>query len=255
VRIVSSNLNGLRSAGEKGYFTWLARQKADVVCLQETRADPAAVDKKLAAPRGWICHHHVAEKKGYSGVAIYSRVAPDRVVTGLGHADIDREGRWLQFDFGALSVVSLYLPSGSSGEPRQTFKYDVMRRLAAHLAKLRRDGRDYVVAGDWNIAHRQIDIENWRSNQKNSGFLPEERAWLDALLAPDGWVDAFRVVNDQPREYTWWSARGNARANNVGWRIDYQIVTPRLGARVKAASIYRARAFSDHAPLIVDYDL
>lgn len=254
MRVVSFNANGLRSAADKGFLRWLRRESPDVVCVQETRAATADLRPALARPKGYFAHFHEAEKRGYSGVAIYSKRPPDRVVHGIGIPEIDREGRYLRADFGRLSVVSLYLPSGSSSEERQGYKYGFMRRFQDHLAERIRDDREYLIAGDWNIAHRPIDLRNWRSNQKTSGFLPEERAWLDHIYDRLGWVDAHRVVSQQPDEYTWWSNRGQAWAKNVGWRIDLQVVTPGLAQRARAVSIYRRVKFSDHAPLTLEYD-
>ena len=255
MRIISANLNGIRAAHRKGFFDWLPRQDADVICIQETKAQVGQLVEEITHPSGYQAWFHDAEKKGYSGVAIYSRSAPDRVVTGLGWEDFDREGRYLQVDFGPLSVISLYLPSGSSSEQRQAAKFDFLERFMPVLRGMREDGRDYIICGDWNIAHRRIDLKNWRSNQKNSGFLPEERAWMDTLFDEVGFVDAFRIVNQEPDQYTWWSNRGRAWTKNVGWRIDYQVITPALADRVEAASIYKDERFSDHAPLIMDYHL
>lgn len=254
MRIVTLNCNGIRSAARKGFCAWLARQDADVVCLQETKAQLAQLEPELAAPAGWHAAFVDAVKPGYSGVAILSREAPDRIVRGLGWPDFDQEGRYVQFDFGRLSVASLYLPSGSSSPARQAAKFDFLARLMPELKARRRRRREFVLCGDWNIAHQPIDLRNWRANQKNSGFLPEERAWLDELFGPVGYVDAFRAVNPLPDQYTWWSNRGQAWAKNVGWRIDYQVVTPGLRARVAAAAIYKEERFSDHAPLTMDYD-
>jgi exodeoxyribonuclease-3 len=255
MRIISVNVNGIRAAARKGFFAWLEQQDADVVCIQETKAQEHQLEDEIFCPAGFHCYYHDARKKGYSGVAIYSRQQPDKVHSGLGWEDVDSEGRYLQVDLGGLSVVSLYMPSGSSKEERQAFKYDLMERLMPVLQKYRRQRREYIICGDWNIAHKKIDIKNWRGNQKNSGFLPEERAWMDQLFGPVGYVDAFRVVNDQEAQYTWWSNRGQAWANNVGWRIDYQVITPALQDKVLAASIYKDQRFSDHAPLIIDYAL
>ena len=254
MRIISINVNGIRSAARKGFFEWLERQQADVVCIQETKAQEHQLEDQIYCPDGYFCYYHDAEKKGYSGVAVYCKTQPDRIHMGLEWEDFDSEGRYLQVDFGKLSVVSLYMPSGSSKEERQAFKFTIMERLMPVLKKFRRRRRDYIICGDWNIAHKKIDIKNWRGNQKNSGFLPEERAWMDELFGPAGFVDAFRVVNEQPEEYTWWSNRGQAWARNVGWRIDYQVITPALRDRVRAATIYKDQRFSDHAPLIIDYD-
>ncbi len=255
MRIITLNANGIRAATRKGFWSWLGRQRADVVCLQEVRAQADQRPPEVARLRSWRAYWHDAEKKGYGGVGLLSRDEPDRIVYGMGIEDIDREGRYLQADFGRLSVVSLYVPSGTSGAVRQAFKMAALDRLRDHLGGLRRTGRQVVVCGDFNIAHRKIDIENWRSNQNHSGFLPEERAWMDELFGPAGWVDSFRVVNAEPRQYTWWSNRGRAWEKNVGWRIDYQVVTPGLAQTVRAASIYRRKRFSDHAPLRIDYEI
>jgi len=254
MRVISLNLNGIRAAARKGLYAWLRRQRADVVCLQEIKAQVDQLDDRQFWPPSFQCYYHPAQKKGYSGVALYARREPDEVIEGLGWPDFDAEGRWIEARFGKLSVISLYLPSGSSSELRQQVKFDIMARFTPYLEQLLRDGREYIICGDWNIAHTKDDIKNWRGNQKNSGFLPEERAWLDLLFGDMGWVDAFRVVNQNADEYTWWSNRGQAWAKNVGWRIDYQVVTPGLRDRIRNASIYRSKRFSDHAPLIVDYD-
>jgi exodeoxyribonuclease-3 len=225
-----------------------------VVCLQEVRARREQLEAREFWPRRYRCFYLEAERPGYSGVALYTRAEPDTLIEGLGWQDVDPEARYLEARFGSLSVVSVYLPSGTSGEARQAMKMDFLERFAAHLLALRRDGRECVICGDFNIAHKPIDLKNWRSNQKNSGFLPEERAWLDRVFGELGFVDAFRVVNQAPEQYTWWSNRGQAWANNVGWRLDYQVVTPGLAGAVRDAKIYTRRRFSDHAPLIMDYD-
>ncbi len=255
MRIITLNANGVRSAARKGFYAWLEKQDADVVCLQETKAQEGQIADALYRPEGYHCHYLDAEKKGYSGVALYARKQPDTVIQGLGWPDMDAEGRYLEARFGNLSVVSLYLPSGSSSEQRQQVKFSFLDRFLPFLRECASSGRDYVFCGDWNIAHQNIDLKNWRSNQKNSGFLPEERAWMDELLGPEQWVDAFRAVNPEPEQYTWWSNRGQAWAKNVGWRIDYQIVSPGLKDKIRAASIYKDERFSDHAPLTIDYDL
>ena len=253
-RIISANLNGIRSAAKKGFFDWMLQQDADVICVQELKAQEAELQNSLLQPEGYHCYFHFAEKKGYSGVGIYTRKKPDKVITGLGWLEADQEGRYVEVDFGDLCVASIYLPSGTSGEHRQTIKFDFLKRLAVHLQALRERSQEVILCGDWNIAHRQIDLKNWRGNQKNSGFLPEERAWMDELFDSIGFVDAFRQVNQEPDQYTWWSNRGQAWAKNVGWRIDYQIITPGLKKRVRSASIYKDQRFSDHAPLLIDYD-
>ncbi len=255
MKVITLNLNGIRSAHKKGFMQWLYRQQADVICLQETKAQTHQLDDELINPRGYHAYFNDAEKKGYSGVAIYTRKKPDRMHDRLGWETADAEGRYLQLDFGKLSVVSLYLPSGSSSEERQAIKFDFMDRYLPQLQKIRRQRRRYIICGDWNIAHKKIDIKNWRGNQKNSGFLPEERAWLDVLFDEVGLVDAFRVVNQEQDQYTWWSNRGQAWAKNVGWRIDYQVISPALRQAVRQVEIYKDERFSDHAPLIIDYDI
>ncbi|QKK03884.1 MAG: exodeoxyribonuclease III [Pseudomonadota bacterium] len=254
MRVITFNANGIRAAHRKGFFDWLGRQDADLVCIQETKAQHWQLLGRDFFPVGYHCYYHDARKKGYSGVALYSRQQPVRVVYGLGWEEFDREGRWLQADFSSLSVVSLYLPSGTSKEERQQFKYRCMERLQPHLEELARHDREYVICGDWNIAHREIDLKNWKANQKNSGFLPEERAWLDEVFGPVGLVDVFRTIDPDPDRYTWWSQRGRARENNVGWRIDYQVATAGLAGRARLAEIYTGENFSDHAPLVIDYD-
>ena len=253
--MITVNVCGIRSAAAKGLFRWLRRQRADFICLQETRCQEDQLDGhdvRLPGYQGLFCE---AERKGYAGVALYTRHAPDRVIRGFGVAEFDREGRYLEARVGDLSVVSLYLPSGSAGPERQASKFRFLEAFTPHLARLKRARRRCILSGDWNIAHRAIDLKNWRSNQKNSGFLPEERAWMDQLFGPAGYVDAFREVRTGPGLYTWWSNRGQARANNVGWRIDYQVVSGSLAGKARRASIYKERRFSDHAPLTMDYDL
>jgi exodeoxyribonuclease-3 len=253
MRIVSLNVNGIRSAHSKGFHTWLENSRADIVCLQETKCQFADLVAGIRAPERWHAFFVDAEQKGYSGVALLARRPPDRVVRGLGWDEFDREGRYVQADFGRLSVASVYLPSGSSSDERQQMKFKFMERFMPWLEARRRDQREYILCGDWNIAHKAIDLKNWRANQKNSGFLPEERAWLDQVLGPLGWIDAFRAVNQEAEQYTWWSNRGQSWAKNVGWRIDYQMITPGLRDRVKDVAIYKDSRFSDHAPLIIDY--
>jgi exodeoxyribonuclease-3 len=254
-RVITANLNGIRSAARKGFFAWLANQEADVVCLQELKAQQKELEDSALRLPGYHAYFHFAEKKGYSGVAIYSRHEPADVVTGLGWEAADQEGRYVAIKLGNLWVASLYLPSGSSGDERQAVKFDFLDRYKIQLEAIKQANQDMIICGDWNIAHKPIDLKNWKGNQKNSGFLPEERAWLDTLFGELAFVDAFREVNQAPDEYTWWSHRGQARAKNVGWRIDYQVTTPGLKSAVKSASIYRSEHFSDHAPLIMDYDI
>jgi exodeoxyribonuclease III len=255
MKIITFNANGIRSAHKKGFFDWLRRQRADIVCIQETKAQTIQLIDEILSPKGYFAYFNDAEKKGYSGVAIYTRIDPDKLITKLGWVHADTEGRYIEAVYGNTSVVSLYLPSGSSGEIRQNVKFDFLDRFMPILKKIRKSNREYIICGDWNIAHKNIDLKNWRSNQKNSGFLPEERLWMDTLLSNVGFVDAFREINKKPDQYTWWSNRSQARVNNVGWRIDYQIVTPGLKDKIKKVKIYNEKKFSDHAPLIINYDL
>jgi exodeoxyribonuclease III len=254
VRIITLNLNGVRSAASKGFFRWLPPQGADIVCVQELKAQAGDIKGEIASPDGYQGYFHCAEKKGYSGVGIYTRHQPDNVAEGVGVPEIDAEGRYLRADFGSLSVISIYFPSGSSGEHRQAAKFFFMERFFPMLRTMAKCGREIILCGDWNIAHKEIDLKNWRSNQKNSGFLPEERAWLSEVFQDLGFVDIFRRINQEREQYTWWSNRGQAWAKNVGWRIDYQVATPGVAAKATAVSIYKTERFSDHSPLIIDYD-
>ncbi len=254
-KIISCNTNGIRAAARKGFFDWLAHQDADVVCIQETKAQREQLTDPVFTPQGYHCYYNDAQKKGYSGTALYSRVKPRKVIDSLGWDPVDSEGRYLQADFDGVSVVSLYVPSGSSSEEAQARKYLFMERFLEHMRALRRKRREFIVCADWNICHKPIDLKNWRANQKNSGFLPEERAWLDTLYDEVGFVDSFRLVNQEEHQYTWWSNRGQAWAKNVGWRLDYQVITPKLTGTVQAVDIYKDERFSDHAPQIVEYDL
>ncbi len=255
MRIITLNLNGIRSATKKGFYEWVQKMQADVLCLQELKAQAADLSEQMQAPAGYSGYFHYAQKKGYSGVGIYSKQPADEVIEGLGIEAIDDEGRYLECRFGNLSVVSLYLPSGSSREERQAFKFKVMTHFMLHLEKLKKSGRDVVICGDWNIAHHEIDLKNYKGNKKNSGFLPEERAWLTDLFDRVGWVDVYRSLQADTtgESYTWWSNRGQAWAKNVGWRIDYQIATPAFASKAVEAQVYKEERFSDHAPLIVDY--
>jgi exodeoxyribonuclease-3 len=255
MRVITANVNGIRAAEKKGFFTWLSHQRADVVCLQETKAQEHQLHAEIFYPKNYHCYYFDAQKKGYSGVAIFCKQEPDQVSNGLGWDHCDNEGRYIQADFGKLSIASFYLPSGSSSEERHHNKLRFMDMLLEELKRMRRKKREYIICGDWNTVHKEIDIKNFKSNQKNSGCTPEERAWMDKLIDKLGYVDAFRVVDQRADQYTWWSNRGQARAKNVGWRIDYQIITPGLQDTVTKASIYKDKWFSDHAPLIIDYDL
>ena len=249
------NCNGIRAAARKGFFDWLNSQDFDVVCLQETRAQIDQLSDPIFHPDQYQCHYFDAVKKGYSGTAIYCKQEPKKISRGLGFEIADNEGRYIQADFDGLSVASLYLPSGSADEERQKRKLHFMDDYMQHMKSLRRKRREFIICADWNICHKEIDLKNWRANQKNSGFLPEERQWLDELYNDNGFVDAFRVVNQEEDQYSWWSNRGQARAKNVGWRLDYHVVTPGLKDRVLSAEIYTEENFSDHAPVILEYNL
>lgn len=253
LKIITLNVNGIRAAQKKGLFDWLLQQQADVVCLQEVRADLSILEKGSYHLPDYHCYYQPAEKKGYSGVAILCKKKPDAVKERLGFTLSDEEGRYIEVQYGNLIIASIYLPSGTSGDARQTLKYAFMDQYLPILKNQLKSGCSYILCGDWNIAHKEIDLKNWKSNQKNSGFLPEERQWLDTLFYQVGYVDAFRLVNSSADQYTWWSHRGRAWDNNVGWRIDYQIISPDLSNKVKAADIYKDARFSDHAPLIMQY--
>jgi exodeoxyribonuclease-3 len=254
-KIITCNTNGIRAAARKGFFDWLQKEQADVVCIQETKAQEEQLSDTVFSPDGYHCYYNDAIKKGYSGTALYSKVKPQRVITSLGWDPADSEGRYLQADYKGLSVISLYMPSGSSSEEVLQKKLRFMDIFMEHLRTLRRKRREVIICADWNICHQQIDLKNWRSNQKNSGFLPEERAWLDILYDEVGYVDSFRLVNTEAEQYTWWSNRGQAWAKNVGWRLDYQVISPKLVDKVRGADIYKDERFSDHAPQIMEYAL
>lgn len=257
LRIVTLNLNGIRSATRKGWLDWIATQNADVVCVQEVKAQADDLEDEMkvlkASDRPLKGHFHFAQKKGYSGVGLYSRKKPKAIRVGFGVAEFDDEGRYVEADFGKYTVVSLYLPSGSSGEERQAAKFRFLEVFRPHLKALADSGREVVVCGDLNIAHKEIDLRNWKTNQKNSGFLPEERAWLSSVLDEVGFVDVFRQLDPRAERYTWWSNRGQAWAKNVGWRLDYQLATPGIAAKARRCDIYVEQRFSDHAPVVIDY--
>ena len=254
MRIITANLNGIRSASRKGFYDWLPKQKADVICLQELKAQEDQLSDEIFSPKGYFRYLHTAEKKGYSGVGIYTPHEPNKVTEGIGWTDFDSEGRYIQADFGKLSVISVYIPSGTSSQERLDIKLAYLERLKDFFKSCRRKRREYIFCGDWNIAHKNIDLKNWRSNRKNSGFLPEERAWLDWLYDDAGYRDVFRTVDDREEQYTWWSNRGQSWAKNVGWRLDLQVATPKIAQTAHAVSIYKDERFSDHAPLTIDYD-
>jgi exodeoxyribonuclease-3 len=256
-RLVTLNLNGIRSAANKGFVAWAESAGADCMGVQELKAQAADVSGRFDEIDGMTGRFHFAEKKGYAGVGLYARREPSDVIAGFDGGEFDAEGRWVEtrFDTPArrFSVISSYFPSGSSGEERQAAKYRFLEVIYPHLLRLKAE-REFILVGDLNIAHQAIDLKNWRSNQKNSGFLPEERAWLTKLLTEGGLVDVFRTLNPQPEQYTWWSNRGQAWAKNVGWRLDYHLATPGLAALARREQIYLAQRFSDHAPVTIDYD-
>ena len=253
MKIITANTNGIRAAARKGFFEWLKKQDADVVCIQETKAQVHQLEDEQFHPG--YSYYHDAVKKGYSGVALYCKKEPDKIIEGMGNEEFDNEGRYIEAQFGKLSVISLYMPSGSSKEERQLAKYRCMDFFLPKLKEFKASGRDYIICGDWNIAHKNEDIKNWKGNKKNSGFLPEERAWLDELFDKVGFIDAFRELEQPEHSYTWWSNRGQAYANNTGWRIDYHVLSPSMKDKVIKTEIYKDEKFSDHAPLIIDYDI
>ena len=255
LRVITCNTNGIRAAHRKGFFNWLSSSNADVVCIQETKAHIDQLTDPAFQPDGYYCRYNDAEKRGYSGTAIFSKVRPIRFIDRLGWDPLDSEGRYIQADFKKISIISLYMPSGSSGDAALEKKYKFMGLFMEHLKSLRRKRREFIICADWNICHQEIDLKNWRANRKHSGFLPEERAWLDILYNEVGYEDSFRLVNKDPDQYTWWSNRGQAWAKNVGWRLDYQVITPGLVNSVTSAAIYKEERFSDHAPQIMEFDL
>jgi exodeoxyribonuclease III len=257
VRLLTLNLNGIRSAATKGFCEWAETVGADCIGVQELKAQAADVEGLFDTLDGMQGHFHYAQKKGYSGVGLYTRKTPSDVIAGLGHEEFDAEGRYVETRFDTakrkFSLISCYFPSGSSGEERQAAKFRFLDLIYPRLLALKAQ-REFVLVGDVNIAHKEIDLKNWKGNLKNSGFLPEERNWMSRLLDEAGLVDVFRQLNQQPEQYTWWSQRGQARAKNVGWRLDYHLATPAIAAKAQREHIYLAQRFSDHAPVIVDYD-
>lgn len=263
-KLTSLNLNGIRSATSKGVESWMAATRPDCICVQEIKAQAADMANRFERLAGLQGYFHYAEKKGYSGVGVYTRHTPSDVIAGFGSPEFDAEGRYLELRFDTparkLSIISAYFPSGSSGEERQQAKFRFLDAMHPHLMGLKAE-REFILCGDINIAHQPIDLKNWRSNQKNSGFLPEERAWMTKLLhttgADGGMMDVYRLLQPSATDtaYTWWSNRGQAYANNVGWRLDYHLATPALAALARTESIYKDEKFSDHAPITVEYDL
>ena len=255
MKVISFNANGIRAAFRKNFLAWFLEQNADVLCIQETKAQHAQLTDEIKNISGYQSTYLDAQKKGYSGVAIYTRLPIQRIYVEEQIALLNDEGRFLVVELEDVIIASLYLPSGSSSEERQAIKMRLLSEFTPVLTGYLKAEKPFIICGDFNIVHKEIDIKNWKSNQKNSGCLPEERAWLDLLLDEIGWVDAFRVVNQAPDQYTWWSNRGRARENNVGWRIDYQMISPDLQSKVLTSEIYKKSWFSDHAPLIMEYDL
>lgn len=255
MRVITANLNGIRSATRKGFFSWLDTQGADFICVQELKAQaPDLPVDAISNESIYQAFFSYAEKKGYSGVGIFSKKKPLRVVEGIGVPEFDCEGRYIQLDFETFSLISLYAPSGSSSPERQAAKFRFLEAFRPCMDRLMASGREVLICGDWNIAHQEIDLKNWKGNLKNSGFLPEERAWFGSCLEA-GWVDVYRSLYPEATEtcYTWWSNRGQARSKNVGWRIDCQLATPGLAASALEANVYKADWFSDHAPLTIQY--
>jgi exodeoxyribonuclease III len=257
VRLCTLNVNGIRSAASKGLFEWVQGLGFDCMGVQEVKAQHEDLAGRFDEADGMRAHFHLAQKKGYSGVGLYARQQPSDVLTGLGVKEFDDEGRWVELRFDTAkakrSIISCYFPSGSSGEERQQAKFRFLEVIYPHLMQLKAQ-REFILVGDVNIAHKEIDLKNWKGNQKNSGFLPEERAWMTRLLDEGGLVDVFRTLNPQAEQYTWWSNRGQAWAKNVGWRLDYHLATPTLAASARREHIYVQRRFSDHAPVIIEYD-
>ncbi len=253
LRIVTFNANGIRSATQKGFWEWFDEQNADILCVQELKAQEIDLNEFIRSRSGYRSWLHCAKKRGYSGCGIWSRIEPDNVRYGFGVQEFDDEGRCVQADFGNLTVVSVYFPSGTSGDDRQEAKYRFLDAFEQHMQQLKDSGRDVVICGDINIAHKEIDIKNWKSNMTHTGFLPEERAWVSKILDQNGWHDVFRELDPRPEQYTWWSQRGQARAKNVGWRIDYMFATQNLSRQAEKTFIYKDEKFSDHAPLVMDF--
>ena len=258
-KLTSLNLNGIRSAASKGVEAWIAKTSPDCICLQEVKAQAPDVAGRFEEMAGLKGYFHFAEKKGYSSVAVYTKHAPSDVIVGYGSSEFDAEGRYveLRFDTPArkMSIISCYFPSGSSGEERQQAKFRFLDEFDPYLARLK-TGREFILCGDVNIAHKEQDLKNWRSNRKNSGFLPEERAWMTKLLNETGLVDVYRTLQPDATEtaYTWWSNRGQAYLKNVGWRLDYHLATPTLAQLARKEAIYKTERFSDHAPITVEYE-
>lgn len=252
-KIVSYNVNGIRAALSKGFAEWLKATDADIVCLQEVKAEPAQLDLSVFTSLGYECYWYPAQKKGYSGTAILSRQTPTHVEYGCGMEAYDNEGRIIRADYGDVSIMSVYMPSGSSGEERQAFKMQFLADFQPYIDTLKQTRPNLIISGDYNICHHPIDIHNPKSNAKSSGFLPEEREWIDNFMN-SGFTDTFRKFNDAPHNYTWWSMRFNSRAKNLGWRIDYHLSSKPLDSSLSRAIILPEAKHSDHCPIIVEVD-
>ena len=259
-KLTSLNLNGIRSATTKGVEAWLEQHAPDCICVQEVKAQAPDVAGKFEALAGLKGHFHFAEKKGYSGVGVYTRHEPSDVVIGFDGGEFDAEGRYVETRFDTpsrkLSIISVYFPSGSSGPERQEAKFRFLDKIYPHLMALKAE-REFIVCSDVNIAHQEADLKNWKGNLKNSGFLPEERAWMTKLTTEGGIVDVYRRLQPDTTDacYTWWSNRGQAYAKNVGWRLDYHLATPAVADKARTEAIYKGEKFSDHAPITIEYDL
>ena len=253
MKIITYNVNGIRAALGKGLAEWIKEANPDVLCIQETKAQQEQMPVLLFQEMGYHCYNFSAQKKGYSGVAIFCKQQPDNVVYGMNMPIYDNEGRFLRTDFGELSIVSVYHPSGSSGDERQAFKMQWLEDFLQYVSVLRKTRPNLILCGDYNICHKAIDIHNPVSNAKSSGFLPEEREWMDRFIA-SGFIDTFRFFNQEPHQYSWWSFRGNARAKNLGWRIDYNMATENLAPRLKRSVILSQVHFSDHCPVLLEIE-
>ena len=252
--VLTLNVCGIRASQKKGLFKWLSRIKADVICLQEVRATEEQIQSEDFMLPNYKRFLSEATKKGYSGVCIYTKEDPIKINKTFGSKLFAEEGRFIEIELARVRVASVYFPSGSSGEVRQNLKYKFMEKFEHYMNKAKKINKPIIISGDWNIVHKEIDIKNWKSNQKNSGCLPKERAWLDKIFDKHGFVDAFRSINNKPHNYTWWSNRGKSWENNVGWRIDYQVISPNSKLKVINAKIYKKERFSDHSPLIICYE-
>lgn len=255
MKIITLNLNGIRAASRKGFFEWLQKEQPDYICLQELKAHEIDLTSEMMNPKGYFGYFSFAQKKGYSGVGIYSKTKPEKVISNSGIKRLDDEGRFIQFSTKTLDLISLYLPSGSSGDERQQYKFKVMEHFYKFLSAKIKTEKAVLICGDFNIAHHEIDLKNYKGNRKNSGFLPEEREWMTNILSKLGWVDVYRSLYPEKADegYTWWSNRGQAWAKNVGWRIDYHLANLKFYEKATRGNVFKAERFSDHAPLIIDY--